>query len=114
MEPVEFDLKSEKSENDIPGELRGFIPGYVTRRLEDIEVMRGHLGRRDFQALGMVVHKIKGNAASFGLYRVYGLVLRLQTAVDAENVSESTRLIDAIDDEIQSLRREFAGRDPNL
>lgn len=107
MESTEFDLKNERSENDIPVELRGFIPGYVARRLEDIEVMRGHLDRRDFQALGMVVHKIKGNAASFGLYRVYGLVLQLQAAVDTENVSDSANLIGAIDGEIKSIRREF-------
>ncbi|MBL7687643.1 MAG: Hpt domain-containing protein [Bdellovibrionaceae bacterium] len=108
MEPVEFAVKSE---NEIPVELRGFIPGYVARRLEDIEVMRRHLERRDFHALGMVVHKIKGNAASFGLYRVYGLVLQLQTTVDAEDGPESERLINALEREIAKLEREVSGAD---
>lgn len=77
---------------EIPPELMELIPGYLNRRDEDIIALNSFLNNRDFKAIKMLGHKLKGNGSSFGFDGISEAGELLMKASDAENISEISRL----------------------
>lgn len=98
---------SDRNDNDVPNELLGIIPGYISRRIDDVREMRQHLDGRNFIELEILIHKIKGNSASFGLYRIHNLAVKLQEAMLSRHVPTIDDLISALEKELVSIKEAY-------
>lgn len=88
----------------IPTELVDHIPGYVGRREEDLTAMWSHFEKNEFEAIGRIAHKIKGNGASYGFEALTTISERLQNSVNAKDRGAIEADLRALDSEVKKIR----------
>jgi len=77
--------------------VRELLPGYLSRRREELTTLEGALARRDFAKLRIIGHNLRGSGGAYGLEKVSEFGTSLETAAQAEDD-------DAIRDTIQQIR----------
>lgn len=88
----------------IPPELMDIIPGYISRRDQDILFLKESLTHADFSAISMLGHKLKGNGASFGFDRISELGADLMLACDTKSTANVQQLIFDLENEIKAIK----------
>jgi len=97
--------------NGVPLSLREQVPGYVLRRLADVENMEAALRAGDLPVIESTVHKIIGNAKGWGFSHLGDLAFSLRAALGessqeeriASLLSDMRRDLEAVD--ITAIRR---------
>lgn len=88
----------------VPTELADHIPGYMSRREEDMNAMWTHFHKGEFEAIGRIAHKIKGNGASYGFESLTQLAERLQNSVNSKDRGAIEADVQALDQEVKKIR----------
>lgn len=94
-------------ENQIPQELKGLIPGYLTRRDQDIETLKSYIKTKDFAGVKWLAHKLKGNGSSFGFDKISQIGTQLTEASDSKNIQDIERLVSTLENEIVQIRTQL-------
>ncbi|MGZ3726874.1 MAG: Hpt domain-containing protein [Pseudobdellovibrio sp.] len=89
---------------NIPEELRDLIPGYLERRRLEIEDLRLFLSERDYETIGKIGHKLKGNGSSFGFDHITELGELIMIAAKNKNSVEIEKLIIELEKEVAEIR----------
>ncbi|MBC85874.1 MAG: Hpt domain-containing protein [Bdellovibrionaceae bacterium] len=58
------------SQIDIPEDLRHLIPGFVERRIQDVEILRGLIESGEFDEIKKHGHRIKGHGKGYGFDKI--------------------------------------------
>lgn len=95
---------SKVSKYKIPPELIDVIPGYMTRRAQDFLVLKIALAENDFEAIGKIAHKLKGNGASYGFDRLTEIGIDLLAAAHESNATKSGKIIMEMQMEIENIK----------
>lgn len=88
----------------VPPELAEHIPGYMSRREEDLTAMWNHFGKNEFAAIGRIAHKIKGNGASYGFSALSEIAEKLQSSSASSDRAAVEKDIQALDREIRMIK----------
>lgn len=88
----------------IPPELIGIIPGYLGRRDEDIAQLKLAASRNDYETIGKIAHKLKGNGASYGFDRLTEIGRVLMQTSETKNQLAVAQLIQEFEIEIQNIK----------
>ncbi len=89
----------------VPPELMDIIPGYISRRDQDILSLKEFLNHADFSEISMVGHKLKGNGASFGFDRISEIGAQIMVACENKSASDVKQLIIDFETEITSIKK---------
>lgn len=92
------------SEYKIPPELLDIIPGYMARREQDILDLKKALAGNDFQVIGKIAHKLKGNGTSYGFDRLTKIGIGLLAAAQESNPNLSGKIIMDMQMEIENIK----------
>lgn len=98
-----MNLESSKNYN-IPPELRDIIPGYLGRRDQDILELKAAYTNNDFQKIGKIAHKLKGNGASYGFNRLTELGIELMNSCQTQNRAEVFQLLLDFEAEVENIK----------
>ncbi|HEY2745216.1 MAG TPA: response regulator [Polyangia bacterium] len=73
------------------------VPGFLANRKKDAQAARSSLRRRDFHALWVLAHTMKGLGSSYGFDGISDIGAEMERAAQAHNESELGQTIDALD-----------------
>lgn len=93
-----------------PGdELRDLVPGYIQKRIIDIEYIKGCLDQLNYAEIRRVAHMIKGHAQSFGFLALGELMNKLQTFQDCDYENKNAILseLNMASNELEKLKSSF-------
>ncbi len=98
-----------EAQNDykIPAELKSAVPGYISRREQEVISLKIFASASDFSSISKIGHKLKGNGSSFGFDRISEIGTHLMNACEKSNHKAVLDLISEFDSEIQNIRRNF-------
>lgn len=99
-----------KGKYDVPQELLSHIPGYITRREEEIVEMKAALVKKDFDVIHKIGHKLKGNGAGFGFPRLSLLGSEIMDACSESSLDRVKTLIDNVVEEVSNIRKEILSK----
>lgn len=88
----------------IPAELKDVIPGYIGRRDQDVDSLKTFAANQDFDSIGKLGHKLKGNGASFGFDHISELGGLLMKACERHDIAAVKSLVTAFEVEINSIK----------
>lgn len=70
-------------------EIEDIVPGFLDRRLEDVESLLEALEQGDFEAIGMLGHRMKGSGGGYGfdvIGRIGGSLERAAQEADSGHI----------------------------
>jgi HPt (histidine-containing phosphotransfer) domain-containing protein len=67
-------------------EIAELIPGYLTNRRKDLDLLREAVLNQDFEAIQSIGHKMKGSGGSYGLERISEIGSQLELSAKALNL----------------------------
>jgi len=79
----------------VPRELKAYIPGFLERRDKDLAQLRDLIAQEDYQLLGTIGHKLKGNGASYGFPAITEIGGALE---DAASKKDKDRIFGLVED----------------
>lgn len=82
------------------------IAKYISRRREDMDQCRQALVVKDFEAIGRIGHKLKGNGVTFGFPELSHWGEQLENAVASNNVSDLQKYVGLFEAWISNLKSE--------
>ena len=88
----------------IPPELKAIIPGYLDRRDQDILQLKLAVDQNDFQTIGKIAHKLKGNGASYGFNQLTEIGKKLMHSSEIENQLTTVQLINEFEVELNTIK----------
>ena len=74
-------------------ELSAIVPGFMDRRIDDVDSMRAAIQRRDFALIRNLGHQMKGAGSSYGFDGITETGQSLETAAAAEDVPRIRELL---------------------
>jgi HPt (histidine-containing phosphotransfer) domain-containing protein len=80
----------------VPMDLKLLIPGFLERRETEVSEMKELLNQGDYQSIGHIAHKLKGNGAGFGLQYITDLGRELEAACFAQDVERVRNVIEEL------------------
>ena len=89
----------------IPLELKDTIPGYLTRRDQDIQALKTYALNDDYTSISKLGHKLKGNGSSFGFDYISELGSLLMQSSDLKNKDEIKKLISDFENEVFNIKK---------
>ncbi len=72
----------------IDPDIKELIPGFIKNRYEDIFCLQQHILNRDFNAIRILGHSMKGFGAGYGFYGISDLGASLESAAIREDIPE--------------------------
>lgn len=88
----------------IPPALKAIIPGYLDRRNQDILQLKLAVEQNDFQTIGVIAHKLKGNGASYGFIQLTEIGKKLMHSSETKNQLMTRQLISEFESELSSIK----------
>jgi HPt (histidine-containing phosphotransfer) domain-containing protein len=101
---------TEEENGGIEDEIRRLAPQYLENRRRELDEIRGALDRGDFERLGRIGHRLRGNAKTYGFAELSELGTRLESAAEQRDGSESLKTFEAISAYVSSAE---ASSNPN-
>ena len=87
----------------IDADLRDLVPIFIAHKREDAEAIVAAIARADYEALGQLGHRIRGEGGSYGFEELTEIGAALEMTVEAiERVAETTGFRDP-----ERMRRAF-------
>jgi HPt (histidine-containing phosphotransfer) domain-containing protein len=84
-------------------DLEPLVPRYLARRREEIARLRASLEARDFGALRIVGHSLKGSGGGFGFWGLSDIGARIEKAAMAADAAALERLLAEHADHVERL-----------
>ena len=91
----------------IDPELEDIVPGYIDRRKREISDIWDAYNKRDYPALQVFGHKLKGNAGGYGLDHIGALGSEIEVAAKDKSDSKIEHALQELDDYLQHLSVTF-------
>jgi HPt (histidine-containing phosphotransfer) domain-containing protein len=95
-------------EETVSEELLPLVAGFLTRRLNDISLLRDSLEKSDFDTVQMIGHRLKGNSGGFGFPAMGILGANLEAAAKAQNQKESSELVSHLEAMVRRLQKNLS------
>lgn len=93
----------EKITVTIDPDLEDLIPGFLENRARDLRELATALDRRDFDAIRITGHSMKGSGGGYGFDALTELGASIETAGRAADAAAIARLIGELDDYLQRI-----------
>ena len=84
-------------------ELRDLVPGYLTRRREDVVALREALAEDDLATVALRGHKMKGSGAGYGFDRISEIGARLERAAQSGDADEARTRVDELESYLDGI-----------
>ena len=97
-------MKTQSTYN-IPIELKDTIPGYLSRRDQDIQALKTFALNDDYNSISKLGHKLKGNGSSFGFDHISELGSLLMQSCECKNRDEIKKLISDFENEVFNIKK---------
>lgn len=88
-------------------ELEDLIPNYLKNRSNDIKTIRECLNSGDFEKIKTLGHSMKGSGGGYGFDKITEIGAMIETAADAEEVSEIDSAVQTLEDYVQRVNIVF-------
>lgn len=88
----------------IPEELMENIPGYLSRRDQDLVSLKNFIITNDFDGVKNIGHKLRGNGSSFGFDRLSDLGDSLMKAAESKNIEELKSVVASLESEVGDIK----------
>jgi HPt (histidine-containing phosphotransfer) domain-containing protein len=92
----------------VPEELLPLVGGFLTRRFNEISLLRASVNKEDFATIQMIGHKLRGNSGSFGFAALGVLGADLEAAAIAQDHTETMKLIGNLELMVRRLQQNLA------
>lgn len=73
---------------EVDADLEDLIPGFLERRQQDLQTMRGALDSADFVQISQLAHTLKGVGGGYGFDAITSISQQLQQSADNCSASE--------------------------
>lgn len=93
----------------IEPDLQELVPGYLKHRQEEIELLLNLLSKKDWDGLGRIAHKLKGNAGGYGFEGLGKIAEILEAGVKNQSEIEVKTAIQDIRDYLSNLEIHYDG-----
>jgi HPt (histidine-containing phosphotransfer) domain-containing protein len=77
--------------------VQALLPRYLVRRTQDVTSMREALGRRAFDDIALLAHRMRGSGAAYGMPFVTKTGRRLEHAAQAADAGVIQDTLDQLD-----------------
>lgn len=101
-------MNSDKIPVVIDRELADIVPGYLDRRREELAVLREAVADRDFAALRVMGHNLKGTGGGYGFEPISDFGKRLEQAGLTGDLSGASAAIDALGAYLERIEVTYA------
>lgn len=91
----------------IDKDLQDIVPGYIENRIKSFPKLRDSLEKRDFKALEVYGHQLKGNAGGYGLYQVGLIGAEIEKSALDKNISNLENSIKNLEIFFNNLQIEY-------
>lgn len=88
----------------IPEELMDIAPGYLKKRIRDLEVLKDALNRKDWETVANLSHKTKGTAAAYGFTRLGELAKSLENAAKSKVFTTTEQVLAEMKSHLESIK----------
>ncbi len=102
---ISKDIMNTQIDYKIPAELKDLIPGYLSRRDQDIQALKIFALNNDYISVSKLGHKLKGNGSSFGFNYISEIGSFLMLACEQKNMSEIKKIISNLESEIFNIKK---------
>ena len=73
---------------EVDADLEDLIPGFLERRQQDLQTLRGALDSADFSQISQLAHTLKGVGGGYGFDAITSISQQLQQAADNRSATE--------------------------
>ena len=94
---------------EIPEELESLIPGFVSRRFEDLNRMKSFLEVRNISEIAKHAHRIKGHGAGYGFIALSEVGRALEESAHNRDIPKVCDLIDNYEAILEEIRVNYLG-----
>jgi HPt (histidine-containing phosphotransfer) domain-containing protein len=81
---------------EIEADLRDLVPNFLEHKRSDIGVIRVAIGQKDYQAVGQIGHKMKGEGGSFGFDAVTVMGAALEQAALRQDLASLNHTLEEL------------------
>jgi len=85
-------------------DLRKLIPGYIKRRLEDVEILRALLKKREYKEIERCGHRMKGSGSGYGFNEISLVGAFIEKAGRAESIRRIEEGISKLQSYLENLQ----------
>jgi len=83
--------------------LRDLVPHFLEHKREDTGTIRAAIDRADYETIGQIGHKMKGEGGSYGFDAVTDLGAKLERAAQEKDLDTARQTVDAITEYLESV-----------
>ncbi len=91
----------------VPEELVNLVPGFVSRREEDVRVLESLIKEKKFAEIAQLAHKLKGHGTSYGFDAVSELGKKIEFASKRKDFFETDQFIRNLHIVVKDLSKRF-------
>jgi HPt (histidine-containing phosphotransfer) domain-containing protein len=82
---------SERMIAEVDEDLSDLIPGFLTHKREDLQTINGALRKNQFEVVGHLAHRMKGEGAGYGFDPISELGKKLEDAARGRDAAACAR-----------------------
>lgn len=82
-------LSKEKKIINIPSELKSMIPGFLSRREDDLKQIQSFFKKKKMEEISRIGHKLKGNGLSYGFGGLSAIGKEIEEASKANDLKKT-------------------------
>jgi serine phosphatase RsbU (regulator of sigma subunit)/HPt (histidine-containing phosphotransfer) domain-containing protein len=86
--------------------LQPLLPTFLTRRRQDVTLIKQELQRGGFRAIQTIGHNLKGIGSSYGFHGISDIGRNMESAAEQQNASEIRRLAKELEEYLRRVRLE--------
>ena len=94
-------------EVEVDQDLEELIPGYLEKRVKDVEQLRGWVDDENYSEIQELSHKIKGSGGGYGFQHLSEYASLMEQASKEKDLSVIKENIEKIDDYVKRVRVKF-------
>lgn len=91
----------------IPEQVRALIPGFLSRRVDDIQALRQFFEAQNFPELSMIGHRLKGCGTAYGFKMVSDVGAQIESAANQKDITLLRALISDYETIIMDLKKQI-------
>lgn len=92
---------------EVDKELQDVFPIYIRNRQEDLMNLEASLGRKDFDVLKQIGHKIAGNADGYGLKELGAYARELEVQAKERNFEACSQIVSQMKTYIKDIKLKY-------
>lgn len=92
----------------VPDDLKPLIPGFLSRRWEEIKQISQFVNTMSFHEISALGHRLKGNGSSYGFHKLSELGADFEAAAHSKDIEKVKVTLSTFEEEVKKISSVFS------